>query len=357
MIDRSSYEPLYRQIKKDIEAQILDGRIKIGDKLMSETEMLNHYKVGRVTIRNALSELVSTGCLRKEQGLGTFCAAMPRQGRRNIDVFLTTTDTYFTPYFLSGIGRELDKRESDLILHDTLDDMAVTARLLNDTLDRGTDGIILQPYTGTEELSEEYRQAVLRCQEQNVPLIVMDGTIRDIDTAYIVNNDERGGYLAAEHLIRLGHKRILGLFRNRYRDSGYRAAGYLAAMEKAGLQPILMDAGTTKSEEWVARIRAEKITGVVCYNDYLAAKCYRCFDQCGLQVGKDISVVGFDHTEISGTAIPRITTITHPKDKMGEQAAAFLLDWIEGKAQPPYHNIVLPELIQRESCCEYTDTP
>lgn len=357
MIDRSSYEPLYRQIKKDIEAQILDGRIKIGDKLMSETEMLNHYKVGRVTIRNALAELVSTGCLRKEQGLGTFCAAMPRQGRRNIDVFLTTTDTYFTPYFLSGIGRELNKRESDLILHDTLDDMAVTARLLNETLDRGTDGIILQPYTGTEEPTEAYRQAVQRCQDQGVPLIVIDGTIQTIDTPYIVNNDERGGYLAAEHLIRLGHKRILGLFRDRYRDSGYRAAGYRAAMEKAGLRPILMDAGTTRPEEWVARIRAEGITGIVCYNDYLAAKCYRWFDKCGLRVGKDISVVGFDHTEISGTAIPRITTITHPKDKMGEQAAAFLLDWIEGKAQPPYHNIVLPELIQRESCCEYTDTP
>jgi DNA-binding FadR family transcriptional regulator len=139
MIDRTSYEPLYHQIQKDIEAQILDGRIKIGDKLMSEAEMLNHYKVGRVTIRNALSALVAAGCLRKEQGLGTFCVAKPGRERKSIDVFLTTTDTYFTPYFLSGIGRELNKRDSDLILHDTLDDMAVTAQLLNETLDRGTD--------------------------------------------------------------------------------------------------------------------------------------------------------------------------------------------------------------------------
>ena len=64
MVDRNSYEPVYRQIIRDIEEQILNGTIKIGDKLMSETEMLKHYNCGRTTIRNALSELVLSGCLK-----------------------------------------------------------------------------------------------------------------------------------------------------------------------------------------------------------------------------------------------------------------------------------------------------
>lgn len=350
MIDRSSYEPLYQQIKKDIEQQILDGTIKIGDKLMSETEMLHHYNVGRMTVRNALSELVSTGCLRKEQGLGTFCAALPRREvRKNIDVLLNTADTYFIPYFLSGISRVLDAQNSNLILHDTLDSMDTIAQVLEQTLERGTDGIILQPYTGAEDVTDACREAIAHCQELGVPLITIDGKFKGIDTACIMNNDDLGGYLATSHLIEMGHRNILGLFRDPFRDSAFRSAGYRKAMEQAGLQPVTLDADATKPEEWIDLVRSQSITAVVCYNDYLAADCYHSFTGAGMQIGQDISVVGYDDTEVSRTALPRITTVTHPKDKMGEQAAAFLLDWISGKAQPPYHYMYEPRLLIRES--------
>ena len=66
MIDRNSMEPLYVQVKNHIITSIENGELKIGDKLMSENEMLKFYGVGRVTIRNALSELVAEGCLRKK---------------------------------------------------------------------------------------------------------------------------------------------------------------------------------------------------------------------------------------------------------------------------------------------------
>lgn len=357
MVDRNSFEPLYFQVKRDIEEKILDGRIKIGEKLMSESEMIQHYNVGRVTIRNALAELVSGGCLRKEQGLGTFCVALPkRDDRRNIDVLLNTADRYFTPYFLSGISRVLDARKCNLILHDTLDDMHTIAKLLEQTMERGTDGIILQPYTGSAEVLPACEKALELCRERNIPLVTIDGKFKDIDTAYIVNDDERGCFMATEHLIRFGHTNILGLFRNRYRDSKFRAMGYRSAMEQYGLQVRMLDADNTTEEDWVDYIRRENITGIVCYNDYLAVKCYHCFDKNGIRVGQDISVVGFDDTEVSRTSLPRITTVTHPKDIMGEHAADFLLDWIEGKAQVPYHYVFQPDLICRESVRSNTGT-
>ena len=104
MIDRKSFEPMYQQIKRDIEQQILSGEIKIGDKLMSETEMLEHYHVARMTVRAALTELVNNGCLAKERGRGTFCVALPRQAKKSIDVLLDTGDNYFAPYFLSSFS-------------------------------------------------------------------------------------------------------------------------------------------------------------------------------------------------------------------------------------------------------------
>lgn len=350
MIDRSSYEPLYQQIKKDIEQQILDGTIKIGDKLMSETEMLRHYNVGRMTVRNALAELVSAGCLRKEQGLGTFCAAMPRREiRKNIDVLLNTADTYFIPYFLSGISRVLDARNCNLILHDTLDSMETIAQVLEQTLERGTDGMILQPCTGAQDVTASCKAAIAHCQELGVPLITIDGKFKGIDTACIMNNDDLGGYLATSHLIEMGHQNILGLFRDQFRDSAFRSAGYRKAMEQAGLQSITLDADATQPEEWIDLVCSRQITAVVCYNDYLAADCYHSFTGAGLRIGQDISIVGYDDTEVSRTSLPRITTITHPKDKMGEQAATFLLDWIDGNIQLPYHYMYEPRLLVRES--------
>ena len=357
MIDRNSFEPLYFQVKRDIEEQILDGRIKIGDKLMSESEMISYYNVGRVTVRNALSELVNAGCLRKEQGLGTFCVALPRQDeRKNIDVLLNTGDRSFTPYFLSGISRVLDANNCDLILHDTLDDMPTIAKLLEKVMEQGTDGIILQPFTGTAEVLPECASALELCRSRNIPLVTIDGKFKDIDTAYIINDDEQGCRMATEYLLAAGHRNILGLFRNRYRDSKFRAIGYCTAMEKAGCQVRILDADDTTPDQWVDYIRREKITGIICYNDYLAVKCYHQFDQCGIRVGHDVSVVGFDDTEVSRTALPRITTVTHPKDLMGQQAAQYVLDRIEEAGCEPEQFVFQPELICRESVCYISST-
>lgn len=350
MVDRNSYEPLYRQIKRDIEEQILQGKIKIGDKLMSETEMLNYYNCGRTTIRNALSELVMSGCLRKEQGCGTFCAALPKRDvPKNIDVFLNTADTYFIPYILSGISRVLNERNCNLILHDTLDSMDTIAQTLMQVIERGTDGVIVQPYTGPEEISGNCRWAINRCAEMGIPLITIDGKFKGMDTACIMNNDNRGGLMATEHLIKMGHKNILGIFRNRYKDSSFRAAGYREAMEQAGYVAHVLDADATSEADWIRYIKQENITAVVCYNDPLAVECYHVLNGAGLRVYEDISVVGYDNTELSSTSLPKITSITHPKDIMGEQAASFLLDWLDGRVAPPYHFMFQPELIKRDS--------
>lgn len=345
-----SYEPLYRQIKRDIEEQILNGTIKIGDKLMSETEMLKYYSCGRTTIRNALSELVLSGCLKKEQGFGTFCVAMPKRDvPKNIDVFLNTADTYFIPYFLSGISRVLNERNCNLILHDTLDSMEIIAQTLAQVVERGTDGVIIQPYTGPEEISESCRAAIGQCAEMGIPLITIDGKFKGMNTACIMNNDNRGGLMATEHLIQMGHRNILGIFRNRYKDSFFRAAGYQEAIAQVGFDPHMLDADATTPDDWIQYIKKERITAIVCYNDHLAVECYHALNSAGLRIYDDISVVGYDNTELSSTSLPKITSVTHPKDIMGEQAASFLLDWLEGRVAPPHHFLFQPELIKRDS--------
>lgn len=354
MIDRSSYEPLYVQIRKDIEEQILSGSIKIGDKLMSEAEMLRYYNVGRVTVRAALSELVSSGCLKKEQGLGTYCVAMPkREIRKNVDVLLNMGDTYFIPYFLSGISRVLDATNCNLILHDTLDSMEVIARTLCKIVEHGTDGIILQPYTGSDHPSDACKAAIELCQERKIPFLTIDGKFKGIGLPCVMNDDNLGGLLAASHLIEKGHKRILGLFRNRYKDSSFRVAGYMQAMEEAGLEPCILDADQVTEEEVCELIRQKQITAIMCYNDLLAVEYYHYLSKTGMKIPEDISVVGYDNTELSVTSLPRITSVTHPKDRMGEKAAQFLLAMIAGERLEQERYMFKPNLMERDSVKQF----
>ena len=74
-------------------------------------------------------------------------------------------------------------------------------------------------------------------------------------------------------------------------------------------------------EQWLDYIRQENITALVCYNDYLAVKCYHLFDSRGIRVAQDVSVVGFDDTEISRTALPR-TALPWPCGPHFQKAAA-----------------------------------
>lgn len=72
MIDHNSDVPIYQQIKNDIKGKIISGKLKSGNKIASEIDLMKEYGVSRVTLRNAISELSNEGLLIKKQGKGTY---------------------------------------------------------------------------------------------------------------------------------------------------------------------------------------------------------------------------------------------------------------------------------------------
>ena len=353
MIDRTSFEPMYKQIRRDIEDQILSGKIRIGDRLMSENEMLQHYGVARMTVRAALTELVSSGCVAKERGRGTFCVALPRkEEKQKIDVLLDAEDVYFMPYFVNGIGSVLQKNGCHLMLHDTGGEQEQMERIFRELLEEGTQGVLVQPYTGNQTLSSGLTEQLQLCMDSGIPLVTLDGKFPGFDFAGFMTDDVAGGALATRHLISMGHERIFGVFRNSRRDSTFRCAGYRQAMEQAGLSPMVLDADGAYAASLLQAIRNGDCTAIVCYNDYLAVECYHLFSRNGIRIPEDVSVVGYDDTELSVTAIPRITSVTHPKNRMGEEAAACLLEMLRENRVRYERKLYRPELAVRSSVAE-----
>jgi len=74
MLDEHSVIPLYYQLKENLKEKIKEGLLKEDDKVPSERELMQIYKVSRATARKALSELVNEGLIITKQGIGTFVA-------------------------------------------------------------------------------------------------------------------------------------------------------------------------------------------------------------------------------------------------------------------------------------------
>jgi len=71
-VSRQSKSPLYEQIYQLLRNKIFDGRLRPGDLLPSEAELVEQYQVSRATVRQALDELVSDGLIQRKQGRGTY---------------------------------------------------------------------------------------------------------------------------------------------------------------------------------------------------------------------------------------------------------------------------------------------
>lgn len=80
---KNSIIPLYQQLSDEIKAQINSGKLKSGDRLMTEAELSHQYEVSRITVRKAIELLVDEGYVIRKQGIGTFIAE--KKLRRVVD--------------------------------------------------------------------------------------------------------------------------------------------------------------------------------------------------------------------------------------------------------------------------------
>ena len=137
----------YFQLMEDLKAKILTGEIQAGDKLPSENELSAQYKISRQTVRKALSMLQNAGYIYAEHGRGTFCSEMMRhvQPSKNIAVVTTYLSDYIFPRVIQGIDDVLTGAGYSIILKNTKNSRTREAECLQDLLNKGVDGAIIEP--------------------------------------------------------------------------------------------------------------------------------------------------------------------------------------------------------------------
>ena len=91
-------------------------------------------------------------------------------------------------------------------------------------------------------------------------------------------------------------------------------------------------------------------SAVFCCNDHMAIGALKDIKNKGIRVPEDISVIGYDDSEIAKVAIPELTSIQPPLEELGRIGANEILQLIKGKNVQTHHVVVSPKLIMRSSC-------
>ena len=270
MINRTSGMPLYLQLADEIRNEIKSNKIKPGDKLMSE--MVKHYQIGRLTVREALSVLVNEGVLEKQHGKGTFCIdGISGEKRSKFDLLLDMSDVYFIPFYLKSICDVFENENCDIVINDTKNDNRTICTLLSNIINQGSDGVIVQPCTFAAETSAEIEDVFSGLVRSGIPYIMIDGVYENVVQSYVVLDEKRVGAIAGDFFTERGHKNLCMIHNNKYKDSKVRMQGF---QEKLDNQIALIDIEGNVEEELEHLISDRPdVTGILCYNDLAAKKC------------------------------------------------------------------------------------
>lgn len=359
----------YNMVKQAVKSKIKDGTYKPHEKISSESELMKEFNVSRHTVRQAIGDLVIKGWLYREQGSGTFCADRSklkeeenRSNQKNIAIVTTYISDYIFPSIIRGAEARLSEEGYQVSIFSTNNNHDNERKILEKILEQKFDGVIIEPTKSA--YSNPNITYYLNLEHLDIPYIMINSYYDELEPISIVMDDEKGGFLQTEHLIKLGHKNIVGCFKTDDAQGTNRMKGFLQAHRRNNIpiNPANIITYTTEERETKPIKELENlldskktpITGLVCYNDELAIRILNILREKNIKVPGDLSMVGYDDSLLAEISEVKLTSIIHPKSKMGELAANTIIELIETKLSEEQgfngsSTIYEPELVIRNS--------
>jgi LacI family transcriptional regulator len=258
-------------------------------------------------------------------------------------------------YFFSHIAFHLEalayKNGYKIIYCSTENDPEKTRQLINLLRARYVDGYIITPPAGIEA-------DIKALINDNVPVVLFDRYLPGMATDYVGLDNYRGTFDAVEYLIETSAKKIaLFTLSSAQTQMEERHAGYLSAMKKHRLKPLIYKIPFENDTETTIRQSAQFISdhpgidAIIFATNYLALSGIKAINELGLQIPGNISVVAFDDHDVFNIYNPSISAIAQPLDEMAKQLFKTLLDKLENKVRLKDVSkvIIQPELIVRGS--------
>ena len=276
-------------------------------------------------------------------------------GRTNL-VGLIVPDLIY-PFFAQvakGISAKLRAQEYSLIISSSEDDPNMERREIDQMLARRVDALILASVQSSAE-------SLNKMQDQGIPCVLLDRKLPGVSANFVGIDDVNAGMMATNHLIEIGCRTIAHIGGSDVSTALDRQSGYSFALAQRGLglppEYIVKyghgdDAGDATGYNSMKQLLQLKPRpdGVFCNNDPIAMGALRAILDAGLQIPKDIAVVGCGNVHYDDLLKVPLTSIDQDSKGLGTSAAKLALSIIKQKSKSTPRSVLLePKLVVRAS--------
>jgi GntR family transcriptional regulator of arabinose operon len=368
-------EPLYVQIQNHFKELIESRQLKEDDQIPTERELVETFKVSRITIANALAELVKEGWIYRIPGRGSFVKGIPEkylqeeysepaasadsiEEDKRIGIIFPFIIDFFSIHLVQGIVDVL--RDSGYLLQTmfSFNSKEREKKLIRAMKDQ-VEGLIIFPAD-----AEVYNEEIIALKMSGYPLVLMDRHFPGVETNVVLSDNVMGGKLAVDHLWELGHRDIAIVSDSPLLtlSAEDRIQGYIDALteKEALINPALIQSGyhIDKDEPLAPDhplcrfVASRKATAYIALNSSLGVSIWSLVQGMGQRVPEDVSIVTFDNPTPMLGDLSQFTYIDQLEREIGIKAAELLMEILKNgaKARGRYQKIVMPpKLVARHS--------
>lgn len=341
--DRSS--PKYERLKQYLRSEVMAGRLKPRDALPPEQSMAESLGIARSTVRQALASLEKEGLIQRVAGKGTFVHDQARQRLQNTQytfaLMAPQTRSFFYPSLLHGFEASLNRHQYQTVVCATENNLEKQGCFILRLLDMEVGGVAMVPTSNPPTPPYQIRQL----QQRGTPVVFCHRRVEGVNAPLVAIPFVEAGQIAGRAFLEHGHRRAaLFAARKSAASTGFEN-GLRSAMRAGGGDLskesviIVPEAGLHHQEhdeavrQHLREIfdRPQPPTAILTSYDPLAELIYLELGQLGLQVPRDVSVIGFGGTWREGGLLRRITSVAVDEAETGRRAAELLCEMRAGE--------------------------
>jgi GntR family transcriptional regulator, arabinose operon transcriptional repressor len=359
-------EPKHRQVYQALSREIQSGRLKRGDRLPSEAELVRTFGASRITVGRAVRDLQSQGLVERRAGSGTYVTGHNARGALSFGLLipdLGETDI-FEPVCQGMMASPLARNHA--LLWGSVSGEGVSReerawQLCRQYIERRVAGVFFAPLEFTSPGDDINHRIAQAFDDARIPLVLLD---RDV-TPYprrghhdlVGIDNRRAGFIVTEHVLHMLHKRSRRVafvaLPNAAATVDAREAGYREALYAADV-PVdrSLICRLDPSDAGSVRQLMESVhpDAVVSANDRTAGRLMQTLIKLGYAVPRDVRLVGIDDVEFAALLPVPLTTLRQPSRQIGDAALGAMLERVSRRGLVARDILLDVELIVRESC-------
>lgn len=345
----AKHEILYRELKQ------LIVEMRSGEKFLTSREIMKRFKVSQLIVDKAKALLTEDGLISSQHGKGTFVSPSvskhKKKGCERITFAMPNWPSPFTREITEHITSNYQKDDGvyiDINFFDYKDGISTE-------LCSGSEGLILFP--ALQKVSPEQ---LMKLSNLEVPYITWSRILQNVAVDNIYCDSVSGPIMAAEHLVKLGHRKIAILETEPpSREESNKLEAFSSYAKLQGATVDLIDCGTKSGE--LATIKAYQkmeelilaetldYTAIFVVNDTSALGALNALSNNNIKVPEDISIIGYGGLNIGAYYHPKLTTIDTKVLDQFDFIVEQLLNKIRGISSTVETSEITPELLIRES--------